>query len=84
MFAARAPVRYSAILPAGVVPVGENEADSTEGCTRVLCSYERQVQFSPSHTQAHPQDLSVRDIPVQVAKSPHTSSLLGTKKKYYK
>ena len=29
----RVEVRYSAVLPAGVVPVGENEAGSSEECT---------------------------------------------------
>lgn len=55
VFAVRAEVRYSAVLHAGVVPVGENEAGSSEGCTRILYRFERQVQFSPSliHTRTH-------------------------------
>lgn len=47
-FPARVEVRYRAVLPASVVPIGENEAGSSEGCTRVLCRFERHVQFSPS------------------------------------
>lgn len=46
MFAAEVEVKYSAVLSAGIIPVRENEAGSSEGCTKVLCRFERQVRFS--------------------------------------
>lgn len=48
MFAVRVEVRYSAVLPADVVPIEENEAGSSETCTRVLYRFEKRVLFSSS------------------------------------
>lgn len=54
-------------MQSSLLSAGESEAGSSEQCTEVLCSWERQGQFSPTHTHTptHPQDLYLRDIPVQ-------------------
>lgn len=53
-------------VQSSLLPARECEAGSSEWCTEVLCRWERQVHFSPTHTYTPLQDLYLRGSTVQV------------------